>query len=525
MRALLSVYNRDGIVDFARALHRAGFELVSTGGTGQHLADAGLPVTQVSDVIGFPEILDGRVKTLHPKIHGGILARRDLPDHREQLARHEIAPIDFVVGNLYPFVETVSRDGVTLQDALEQIDIGGPTLIRAAAKTFPDVAVVVDPSDYGWIGERLDAAAGGKVELSQEERRGLARKAFQHVAWYDTAVVGYLGDGARPAGDEITFGYTKLAELRYGENPHQEAAVYGDALSAGGIVRAEQLHGGDMSFTNFLDADAAWGVVSDFDAPAAAVIKHTNPCGLAVHDDQPTAYRRAFEGDSMSAYGGIVGFNRTVTAATAEAMRGVLYHIIVAPDYESEALDILRKRKQLRILRGRARRRAVGSDGRAKSLRRRAGAERGRSGRRPRRLEGRDRAASHGERVGGPGVRLEGGQAHQVQHDRARQGQHAGRYGRRSAEPGDERPPCAAYRGREGQGKLARLGRLHALRGQRRDGRRGRSRRHRAAGRVDQGRRSHSGGGPAGHGDGVHRRAPLQALRRPSPRCQPPWPS
>ena len=350
MRALLSVSNREGLLDFARALHGAGFELVSTGGTGGFLADNGLPVTQVSDVTGFPEIMDGRVKTLHPKIHGGILARRDLPDHLEQLDLHEIAPIDVVVGNLYPFVETVSRDGVTLEDALENIDIGGPTLIRAAAKTFPDVVVIVDPSDYGWIGDRLAEASGGTVEISQDERRELARKAFQHVAWYDTAVAGYLGDGARPSGDEITLGYTRLAELRYGENPHQEAAVYADALSAGGIVRAEQLHGGEMSFTNFLDADAAWGVVSDFVEPAAAVIKHTNPCGLATHEDQPTAYARAFEGDSVSAYGGIVGFNRTVTAATAEAMRGVLYHIIVAPDYEQGALEILRRRKQLRIL-------------------------------------------------------------------------------------------------------------------------------------------------------------------------------
>ena len=345
MRALLSVSNREGILDFARSLHRAGVELVSTGGTGAYLSGAGLRVTQVSDVTGFPEILDGRVKTLHPRIHGGILARRDLPAHRDTLARHDIAPVDFVVVNLYPFVDTVSAGGVTLQDALENIDIGGPTLIRAAAKTFPDVAVVVDPADYGWIAERLDGA-----ELSHEERRELARKAFQHVAWYDTAVAGYLGGGGPPSGDEITLGYAKLADLRYGENPHQQAAVYGDALSSGGIVRAERLHGGDMSFTNFLDADAAWAVVSDFDEPAAAVIKHTNPCGLAVHDDQPTAYRRAFEGDSVSAYGGIVGFNRTVTAATAEAMRGVLYHIVVAPGYNQGALDVLRKRKQLRIL-------------------------------------------------------------------------------------------------------------------------------------------------------------------------------
>jgi phosphoribosylaminoimidazolecarboxamide formyltransferase/IMP cyclohydrolase len=350
MKALLSASDLEGIVEIAKALVQAGFELVSTGGTGRYLADAGLPVTQVSDVTGFPEILGGRVKTLHPRLYGGILARRDLPDHQDQLALHGIDPIDFVVVNLYPFVETVSRAGVTLEDALENIDIGGPALIRAAAKTFPDVAVVVDPLDYGWLAERLNAARGGKVEISQDERKELARKAFQHVAWYDTAVTRYLNGGARPSGDELTFGYTRLAELRYGENPHQEAAVYADTLSAGGIVSAKQLYGIELSFTNFLDADAAWVAVSDFAEPAAVVIKHTNPCGLAAHPDQPTAYRRAFEGDSISAYGGIVGFNRIVTAATAEAMRGVLYHIIVAPDYEPEALEILKKRKQLRIL-------------------------------------------------------------------------------------------------------------------------------------------------------------------------------
>ena len=350
MKALFSTSDREGIVEFARALAGAGFELVSTGGTGKHLADAGLPVTQVSELTGFPEILDGRVKTLHPKVHGGILARRDVPDHQAQLARHHIDTIDLVVVNLYPFVETVGRPGTTLEDALEDIDIGGPTLIRSAAKNFPHVLVVVDPSDYGWLAKRLGEARGGDVEISHEERKELARKAFQHVAWYDTAVVRYLSDGARPSGAELTVGYTKLADLRYGENPHQEAAVYADTLSTGGVVRATQLHGIELSFTNFLDADAAWGAVSDFAAPAATVVKHTNPCGLAVHADQPTAYRRAFEGDSISAYGGIVGFNRVVTAATAEAMRGVLYHIIVAPDYEPEALEILKKRKQLRIL-------------------------------------------------------------------------------------------------------------------------------------------------------------------------------
>jgi phosphoribosylaminoimidazolecarboxamide formyltransferase/IMP cyclohydrolase len=350
MKAILSAYDREGLLEFARALSGAGFELVSTGGTGAELAGDGLPVTQVADLTGSPEILDGRVKTLHPKVHGGILARRDLPGHAAELARHEIDTIDVVVVNLYPFVETVNTPGVTLEDALENIDIGGPTMLRAGAKNFPSVIVVVDPADYGWVGERLSNGGGTVASLAIEERQALARKAFQHVALYDTAVSQYLGavDGA--LSEEVTLGFARLSDLRYGENPHQPAALYGDPLSAGGIVKAQQLHGIAMSFVNILDADAAWGVVSDFAEPAAAVIKHTSPCGLAVHDDQPTAYRRAFEGDSVSAYGGIVGFNRTLTAATATAMRGVFYHIIVAPDFEPEALEILKKRKETRVL-------------------------------------------------------------------------------------------------------------------------------------------------------------------------------
>ena len=350
MKAILSAHNKDGLLEFARNLSEAGFELVSTDGTGAVLAEGGLPVTQVSDLTGSPEILDGRVKTLHPKVHGGILARRDLPDHAAELARHGIDVIDVVAVNLYPFVETVNRPGATLEDALENIDIGGPTMIRAAAKNFPSVIVVVDPADYGWVGERLSEGGGAVASLTLVERRALARKAFQHVALYDTAVTQYLGAGDGALSEEVTLGFARLSGLRYGENPHQAAALYGDPLSAGGIVRAEQLHGIDMSFVNILDADAAWGVVSDFAQPAAAVVKHTSPCGLAVHDDQPTAYRRAFEGDSVSAYGGIVGFNRTLTAATAGAMRGVLFDIIVAPDFEPEALAILKKRKRTRVL-------------------------------------------------------------------------------------------------------------------------------------------------------------------------------
>ena len=345
MRALLSVYDKTNLTDFARVLHDSGYSLVSTGGTQAAIANAGIPVQHVEDLTGFPEILDGRVKSLHPAIYGGILARRDIAEHNAQLAEHGIGTIDVVASNLYPFVDTVSRPDATLIDALENIDIGGPTMIRGAAKNFPHVIVVVDPTDYGWIAERL--AAG--EDLTQDERRSLARKAFQHVALYDTTISQYLGEDALEL-DETTFGFSRLSTLRYGENPHQQAGLYAAPLSSGGIVRAKQLHGIDMSYTNYLDADAAWRVVADFDQLAATVIKHTNPCGLAVHDDQPTAYRRAFDGDSVSAYGSIVAFNRPLTAETAQAMRGVLFDIIIAPAYEEAALDVLRRRRRTRLL-------------------------------------------------------------------------------------------------------------------------------------------------------------------------------
>ena len=272
--------------------------------------------------------------------------------NRAELESHGIGTIDVVVGNLYPFVETVRAENATLQDALENIDIGGPTMIRSAAKNFPSVLVLVDPTDYGWVSERIEEAGLTGDAFSPEERRELARKAFQHVALYDTAIATYLaGESKSVSRPELTFGYDQVADLRYGENPHQQATLYASPLSCGGIVRAEKLHGIDMSYTNYLDADAAWRTVSDFSDPAVAVIKHTNACGLAVHEDQPTAYRRAFEGDSVSAYGGIVAFNRPVIAAAADAMRGVLYDIIVAPGYEEDALKILRRRRRTRILR------------------------------------------------------------------------------------------------------------------------------------------------------------------------------
>lgn len=349
MKALLSVFDKTGIEDFGKSLADAGYELISTGGTHRSLADAGVPVTQVSDVTGSPEILDGRVKTLHPVIHGGLLARRDSPAHLAELERHGIGAIDVVVVNLYPFVETISRAGVTLDDALENIDIGGPTMLRAAAKNFPSVAVVVDPDDYDWVASAL-AGEG----LNAQQRRGLATKAFQHVAVYDAAVADYLS--ADPTSEEempqqVTIGLTRVSSLRYGENPHQRGALYVPASGGqGGLARATQLHGRELSFNNLMDADAAWRTVSDYDDPSVCVIKHANPCGLASRGDVAQAYELAYQGDPVSAFGGIVGFNRNVTAAAANAMDPVFYEVVVAPGYDEDALEILRRKRNLRIL-------------------------------------------------------------------------------------------------------------------------------------------------------------------------------
>jgi phosphoribosylaminoimidazolecarboxamide formyltransferase/IMP cyclohydrolase len=346
VRALISVHDKTGIVDFARALESARCELVSTGGTFKTLKDAGLKVRQVSDVTGFPEVLDGRVKTLHPHIHAALLARRDLPAHMQQLRELNVTPIDMVVVNLYPFVQTISKPGVTLEDALENIDIGGPTMLRAAAKNYPAVAVVVDPSDYGWLAQKV-AGSG----LTEADRRKLAYKAFQHVASYDAAVSQYLSQGvAEELPEGLNLAFRKAATLRYGENPHQKGALYLPALGSGGIARAEQLHGKELSYNNLMDADAAWNAASDFDEPTVAVIKHTNPCGLASDSDLAVAYKRAFDGDPVSAFGGIVAFNRPVTLAAAEATRGVFYEVMIAPDYEPSALEVLQKRRDLRIL-------------------------------------------------------------------------------------------------------------------------------------------------------------------------------
>ena len=348
MKALLSVYDKTGIVEFSKQVTSAGYELLSTGGTHSSLSEGGLKVEQVADYTGSPEILEGRVKTLHPTIYAGLLAKRDSSDHMGELEKQGIDSIDLVVVNLYPFVDTVSKPDVTLADALENIDIGGPTMLRAASKNFPSVAVVVDPADYGWVGQKL--SDGG---LTVEDRRRLAAKAFNHVSTYDAAVTKYLlnSDNANEElPDSLTISLKKITGLRYGENPHQNAALYSESNVPVGMAGAHQLHGRELSYNNLMDADSAWRTASDFADATVSVVKHANPCGLASRDDIAEAYLAAYEGDTVSAFGGIVAFNRTVTSAAAHAMEPVFYEVVIAPDYEPQALEILQKKRNLRIL-------------------------------------------------------------------------------------------------------------------------------------------------------------------------------
>jgi phosphoribosylaminoimidazolecarboxamide formyltransferase/IMP cyclohydrolase len=348
MRAILSVFDKTGIAELAAGLQQLGVEIFSTGNTRAAIDAAGVPVRSISDLTGFPEILDGRVKTLHPAVHGGLLARRDLPAHGQELAAHGLGFIDLVAGNLYPFERTVAG-GADLQTALENIDIGGPTLLRAAAKNFPDVIVLVDPADYAPV-----LAALGEGGLPLEERRRLAQKAFQHVAGYDTAIAEYLRGDTDLFAEHLTRAYQKRFDLRYGENPHQQAAFYAErsvfAPGSAGIAGARQLHGKELSFNNILDADAAWNAARSFPGQTVAIIKHTNPCGLAEHEDQVEAYRRALAGDPVSAYGGIVAANRRIELPAAQAIREVFYEIVIAPSFSEEALAVLRRRRDLRIL-------------------------------------------------------------------------------------------------------------------------------------------------------------------------------
>ncbi len=396
-RALLSVSDKQGIVQLAEELDKFGVEIISTGGTARALRKSGLNVTEVSDVTGFPEMMDGRVKTLHPKIHGAFLALRDNAEHIEAMETHGIVPIDLIVVNLYPFEKTIEKEDVSLEEAVEQIDIGGPAMIRSASKNWRDVAVVTDPRLYSKIIIEINETEGS---LSLETRRSLAALAFSHTSYYDLIISDYLSDQLNeeefalieefhPAsGEEIFRIFSEMEDfengeddfefeeieadeeselpaiidpeleksfdLRYGENPHQQAALYVSDWEIAGIAYAEQLHGKEMSYNNYLDADAAWRLVQDFDELACAIIKHTNPSGVGSGENNLEAYKRALETDPVSAFGGIVAFNRKVSGEEAEAVNEIFTEVVIAPEFETEALEIFKKKKNLRVLKAEA---------------------------------------------------------------------------------------------------------------------------------------------------------------------------
>ncbi|RYZ12644.1 MAG: bifunctional phosphoribosylaminoimidazolecarboxamide formyltransferase/IMP cyclohydrolase [Comamonadaceae bacterium] len=362
MTALLSVSDKTGILEFAQSLHRLGVRLLSTGGTAKLLADAGLPVTEVAEHTGFPEMLDGRVKTLHPTIHGGLLARRDLPAHMAAIGEHGIAPIDLLVVNLYPFEATVAKAGCTLEDAIENIDIGGPAMVRSAAKNWRDVGVLTDASQYPRALAELEADG----RLSEKTRFAFAVAAFDRISQYDGAISDYLS-GLKEDGTHAMFPgqangrFVKLQDLRYGENPHQQAAFYRDLHPApGSLVTARQLQGKELSYNNIADADAAWECVKSFgheggvggvaSAAACVIVKHANPCGVAVGTDALDAYGKAFKTDPTSAFGGIIAFNCPVDAAAAQAVSRQFVEVLMAPGYSPEALEIFKAKANVRVL-------------------------------------------------------------------------------------------------------------------------------------------------------------------------------
>ena len=347
-RALLSVSDKTGLVEFARALTALGFSILSTGGTAKLLADGGIAVTEVADYTGYPEMLDGRLKTLHPKVHGGLLARRDSPGHMAAIKDAGIEPIDLVVVNLYPFRQTIERPGCSFADAIENIDIGGPTMVRAAAKNHAAVAVLTDPGDYAGVLDELRAAAG---HLSAATRLALAKKAFAHTAAYDAAIANYLTGLDQPFPERLTLQWEKAQALRYGENPHQAAAFYRDPDAvAGSLARYAQIQGKELSYNNIADADAAWECVKTFDRPACVIVKHANPCGAAEAGTTLAAYQRAFKTDPTSAFGGIIAFNRPLDGATAEAVAKQFVEVVLAPEVNAEARTVLAARTNVRVL-------------------------------------------------------------------------------------------------------------------------------------------------------------------------------
>lgn len=360
MNALISVSDKTGIADLAAALHAQGVRLISTGGTAKLLADQGLPVTEVAEVTGFPEMLDGRVKTLHPMVHGGLLARRDVPAHMAALEAHGIGTIDILVVNLYPFEATVAKAGTTLEDAIENIDIGGPAMVRSAAKNWKDVAVLTDASQYQPVLDELKASG----KLSDKTRFALAVAAFNRISNYDAAISDYLSSlqdepGASPGQApgrslfpaQANGRFVKLQDLRYGENPHQQAAFYRDLEPApGSLVTAQQLQGKELSYNNIADADAAWECVKSFDGPACVIVKHANPCGVALGGDALSAYAKAFQTDPTSAFGGIIAFNCTLDGKAAQIVVKQFVEVLMAPAFTDEALEVFKAKANVRLL-------------------------------------------------------------------------------------------------------------------------------------------------------------------------------
>jgi phosphoribosylaminoimidazolecarboxamide formyltransferase/IMP cyclohydrolase len=352
-RAIISVSDKTGVVPFAKGLAQMGVEILSTGGTAKSLRDQGLSVKDISEYTGFPEMLDGRVKTLHPKVHGGLLGQRSKKEHVEKMKEHGILPIDLVAVNLYPFEATVAKEGCGLEEAIENIDIGGPTMLRSSAKNYPDVTVVVDPKDYDLVLSELKE----KGEISAETNFRLAKKVFQHTARYDGAISNYLGQidkGKKAHGfpETLTFQVRKAQELRYGENPHQKAAFYRDSLiSEPSVSSGVQLQGKELSFNNILDLDSAYETVKEYEETAAVIIKHNNPCGVAVSSKNlADAYRKARDCDPVSAFGGVIGFNKVVDRETAQEMVQIFLEAVIAPGFDPEALEILKTKKDLRLL-------------------------------------------------------------------------------------------------------------------------------------------------------------------------------
>lgn len=347
-RALISVSDKSGVAEFAKQLHELGFELISTGGTKKALEENGIPVIGVSDVTGFPEILEGRVKTLNPLVHGGLLAKFSEESHIKQMAEHNIEPIQLVCVNLYPFQQTIAKPDVTVEDAIENIDIGGPTMLRSSAKNHEYVTVVVDPADYGVVIDELKAAG----EVQKETRRKLAAKVFRHTAAYDAVIAEYMTDLAgEDTPEKLTVTYELKQTLRYGENPHQNAAFYRKPLgSVFSIANATQLHGKELSYNNINDADAALQIVKEFDEPAAVAVKHMNPCGVGTGEDIFNAFNKAFEADPVSIFGGIVALNREVDEATAEKLHEIFLEIVIAPSFSEKAVAILTGKKNIRLL-------------------------------------------------------------------------------------------------------------------------------------------------------------------------------